>query len=222
MHRALLLMFVISISCSATFAQTLNDETTNAKRGDDSDWWSITRVFDKSNIKPEKRLPAASNFVVLGIRLEDNDEAAHIIAKLGQTTFVSRGDAAIGRFQACYVSENSPRVYLIFEQGELDSAFYLFSGGPDWHGTDWCAKSQLISSGLKTGSGLALGQTRSQVEAILGKPTAIRTDLWVYSGEVLVKPAGRSESYYVDTEIDVRFSTDRLTYLGVMKSEVEP
>jgi hypothetical protein len=223
MRRALLLVLLTSISCSAIFAQGMKDQITNAKRGDDSDSWSLTRDLTEPNIEPEKRVPSVSNFSILDIRLADNDDSAHIIAKLGKTTFVIRGDAATGRIQACYVSPgNSSTVHLIFEQGELDYAFYLFSGGPNWHGSDLCRKSPLISSHLKTGSGLELGQTLSQVEAILGKPTAVWNDRWIYSGEVLVEPAlqGKTgDSYYLDTEIEARFSNGRLTYLAAVKTE---
>jgi hypothetical protein len=221
MRRALLLVFLISNLCPLIFAQSMKDQITNAKRGDDSDWWSLTRDVDESNIKPQKRVPAVSNFSILGVALGD-PEYAQLVAKLGKAPIVDRGDAATGRFQVCYVSVgSSPGVYLIFEEGEVDYAFYLFSNGQHWNGSDFCSKSPLISSQLKTDSGLALGQTRSQVEAILGKPTAIRTDELIYLDSVLMKPADHSDSYDLWTQIEARFSHGRLTYLGVLKSETD-
>ena len=125
MRRALLLICVTSFSCSAVFAQGMKDQMTSAKRSDDSDWWSLTRDVSGTNIKPQKRVPAASNFSILGIHLGESDDSAQIVGKLGKAAFVSRGDAASGRIQACYVSpENSPSIYLIFEQGEVDNVFY--------------------------------------------------------------------------------------------------
>lgn len=222
MRRTVLLMLFVLLSCHATRAQSMNDQLTTAKRGDNSDWWSITRDPNGPNIKPRKRVPSVSNFSILGIRLGGDDESAQIVAKLGKVEFVFRGDAASGRIQACYVSAgSSPAVHLIFEQGEVDDAFYLFSGGPNWQRSDLCTKSELVSSRLKTGSGLALGETRSQVEAILGKPTAIRANRLMYAGEVLVKPLGHSDSYRLYTYIEARFTNARLTYLGVMKSQTE-
>lgn len=220
MRRAVLLIFLALLLCLAAVAQDMKDQI--SKRGDDTDWWSLTRDVNGPNIKPQERALASSIFSVLGIHLGDNDYSAQIIAKLGKVTFVSRGDAASGRTQACYVSlGNSPKAYLIFEEGEVDDAFYLFSSGPDWHGSKFCAKSSLISSQLKTDSGLALGQTRSQVEAILGKPTAIRPDELVYLDSVEIKPADHGTSYNLWAQVEARFSKGRLTYLGVLKSETD-
>jgi hypothetical protein len=223
MRRALLLIFLIPSCCFALLAQSqrMIDHATIAN--DNSDWWSLTRMDDSEpNIEPQKRVPIASNFTILGVALGDA-QGVQLAAKLGKAAIVARGDAGSARAQVCYASAaGSPAVHLIFEQGELDYAFYLFSDGPGWHGSDLCRKSPLISSHLTTGSGLALSQTPSQVEAILGKPTAVRNDRWIYSGEVLVEPALQGKtgnSYTLDTEIQARFSNGRLTYLAVVKTE---
>lgn len=189
--------------------------------GDNSDWWSLTRAIDGPNIKPEKRVPADSNFSILGVALGD-PQGVQIAAKLGKAPIVGRGDAATARARVCYVSVGtSPSVHLIFEQGEVDNVFYLFSDGPNWKGSKLCAKSALVSSRLKTGSGLALGQTRAQVEAVLGKPTVIRPDKLIYFDSVFITPSDHTDSYYLNAYIEAHFSNGRLTYLGVMKTETE-
>ena len=221
MRRVLLVVFGISISCSVILAgsQRMMDNATVA--GDNSDWWSLTRDLNGPNIEPQKHVPAASNFSILGIRLGENDNSADIAAKLGKAPIVGRGDAATARAQVCYASAGgSPLVHLVFEQGEVDYAFYLFSGGPDWQRSDLCTKSPMISLNVKSGSGLALGETQSQVEAILGKPTTTWKNRLIYFGVVHVKPKN-SESYDLTSYIEARLSNNRLTYLGVMKTETE-
>lgn len=217
MRRVLLLIFLSSLLCSAIFAQTFDQAT---HRGDNSDWWSLTRDVNGPNIKPQKRVPADTNFSILGIAL-GNAQVDQLAAKLGKAPIVDRGDAATGRDQVCYFADSAPAVYLIFEEGEVDFAFYLFSDGPNWKGSELCAKSSLISSKLRTDSGLALGQTRSQVEAILGKPTAIRPNELIYLDSVEIKPADHGASYNLWAQIEARFSKGRLTYLGVLKSETD-
>lgn len=220
MRRALLMVVGVFATCSVIFAQSerMIDHATVA--GDNSDWWSLTRDSNGPDIKPQKRVPADSNFSILGVALGD-PQGVQLAAKLGKTAIVGRGDAATARAQVCYVSvASSPPVHLIFEQGEVDYGFYLFSGGPDWQRSDLCAKSARISPTLKTGSGLALGQTRSQVEAILGKPTTVWKYRLIYFGVVHVRPKN-SESYDLTSYIEARFSNARLTYLGVMKTETD-
>jgi len=70
------------------------------------------------------------------------------------------------------------------KRGELENSFYLFAHGPDWSGSDRCVPSKLISTSLSTASGLHLGQTRQQLEAMLGKPSVAHEKTSVYSFEV--------------------------------------
>ncbi len=78
----------------------------------------------------------------------------------------------VSRQQACYVSaQDGTKVHLIFERGEVDFTYYLFVDGPDWDGSDRCVRTNLISRSLATASGVHLGQTPSQVIAILGPPS---------------------------------------------------
>lgn len=97
---------------------------------------------------------------------------SHAAAKLGEATDTERGDASTGRHQVCYVSAlGGEKIYLIFEMGEVDFNFYLFTGGPSWHGIDFCVPSGMVSRSTSSASGLHLGITPAQAIAILGQPS---------------------------------------------------
>jgi hypothetical protein len=142
---------------------------------DDSDWWSEGKSFDSEvHAEPQERELPNSNFRILEISLGDEmfNRAA---MKMGKTTLVERGEAGEWRSQACYVSAEGPeKTYLVFEQGEVDFAFYLFAEGPDWKGRERCLRSTMVSRGLVTGSGLKLGLTPAEVITVLGKPSVRR------------------------------------------------
>jgi hypothetical protein len=215
-------------------------ETTNTIRLDNSDWWSANRSPDSdNNIKPEKREFAAANFQILGIDLNDTmfSKAA---AQLGTSTIIERGDASTGRHQACYVSSgDKQQVHLIFEQGEVEWTFYVFSGGRAWQGSDQCVTSKRVAQNLATASGLRLGQTPAQVVAILGKPTKRQENELTYFFSIKKKASagdlrqarqqnpGMSEKdlqenygfYDLNAAICARFTQSKLTYLAVSKSE---
>jgi hypothetical protein len=207
---------------------------------DESDWWSmLNKKYPETKIKEEKREPAGSNFQILGISLDEKmfAEASRII---GPAMHLERGDAGTGREQACYVSAgNSPPVHLIFETGELNEVFYLFEGGPPWQGNAACLNSKLVTRKVRTASGLHLGQTPAQVEAILGKPTATRSQKMIYSFIVQKKmtPTEFQKSreqrpdmsdeqahqnfdyYFLSVYIEARFVDGKLNYLAVSKAE---
>ncbi len=52
---------------------------------------------------------------------------------------------------------------------------------------DKCSATLGVHAGIATQSGLALGLTRAQVQAILGPPLAQRGDKWLYAASVSVK-----------------------------------
>jgi hypothetical protein len=155
---------------------------------DDSDWWSgyngsESDPDDAARIRvdqhPQPRNVGLENFSILGIPL-DLDVLKTADAKLGVAARVSRGDASSYRAEVCYVSTGEqPPTHLIFEAGEVDLTLYLFRGGPGWKGDDVCVKSELVNSKLATASGIHLGQSRSEVIAVLGKPS-LRTDNSLY------------------------------------------
>jgi hypothetical protein len=216
--------------------------TSPSLSGDNSDWWSIMKEdVPRSPRQPEHRLLAATNFKILGLSINEDDLFAigdflgRAASKFGRAEEVDRGDAASGRAQICYKSgEGSQRSYLVFEGGETDLAFYLFSGGPDWGGNQYCVESKLVGPGLGPDSGLRLGQTRQQVEAILGKPTTSQKETLIYWGttkrktlpETLKKlrtenPQMTAKEFHDNFEfydrssfIEARFSKAKLNYLA--------
>ena len=52
---------------------------------------------------------------------------------------------------------------------------------------DKCSATPGVHAGIATQSGLALGLTRAQVQAILGPPQATRGDKWLYAASVSVR-----------------------------------
>ncbi|MGZ4858586.1 MAG: hypothetical protein ACXV8M_03435 [Candidatus Angelobacter sp.] len=203
---------------------------------DNSDWWStFTRA---GNIEPQKIDTSDGNFRILGISLDEGG-FSEIPAKFGKATEVSRGDASTGRRQFCYASVDNA-LHLVFEKGELDYSFYLFSGGPAWKGNEYCLKSSFVSSDISTASGLHLGMSPTDVEAILGKSNAATGDTLVYSRSIrketsqkdLKKIRERSPNmseaelsnyrfYDLNVSIEARFAESRLIYLGIAKSETD-
>ena len=217
---------------------------------DNSDWWSSLRTLDSDegtqsdeDIKPEAREFRPVVFTIFGIPLGEKQftKAATVLGPVEQ---VQRGDAATGRIQACYVSPgNGEKIYLIFEQGELDFSFYLFAAGPPWYGSDRCARSARIRRGVTTGAGLRLGQTPAEIIAILGRPTKREANELIYSflvekplspkdlarafaesrGTVpqLSKEQFKKEygNYDLCEYVDARFAAGRLFYLAVSRLE---
>ena len=192
------------------------------------------------DIAVQKREPAKSNFTILGVDLSDDDPLEKATAKLGKAQLVVRGDASTGRHQICYVSANDrPTVHLIFERGEVSDSFYLFAGGPDWGGSNACAKSKLLKENVSVASGIHLGQSPADVKAILGKPSVVAGDKVIYSFAVekatpekdfdrlrkehpeLNEDALRSNYgfYSLAVYVEARFKQSKLTYLAVLKTE---
>ena len=206
---------------------------------DNSDWWSESRNPDSGQeIRTQERELASSNFRIIGIDLNE-DMFAQAAAKLGPTTIVERGDASTGRAQACYVSDEDAKIHLIFDQGEVEFTLYLFSDGRPWDGSDQCAHSHLISPGLSMASGLRLGQTPSEVIAILGEPSNQRKNELIYSVHVKKKASeenlkklrqqdtGMSDEdfhkaydfYDLGADVHAKFTDSKLTFLMVSKAE---
>src|SRR5579859_559741 len=154
----------------------------DAYRGDNSDWWSYTgRADSEDEGAIQRRELSPANFEILGVKLND-DAFGGASKRLGNAGVVQRGDASTGRTQICYSSAGKQeKVYLIFEKGEVNDAFYLFTGGRDWEASDRCKISSLVTSELSTGSGLHLGQSGAQVRAILGKPSSVSRGKLIYS-----------------------------------------
>jgi hypothetical protein len=171
--------------------------------------------------------------------LLDPNLSAKIPARLGHTVEIARGDAATGRHQYCYASMHEPKTYLIFEFGEIDSAFYLFSHSLTWNGEEYCKSSSSVTKGLGTPSGLRLGISRADLERILGKPTLVKGDRVIYIRSISVKSTPeelkRARTYAPDmneqefqrnyghwdfsTHIEATFEQGKLNYLAVSQAE---
>jgi hypothetical protein len=147
--------------CALLFVLLFPIIQSNAKRhyplgctNDNSDWWSSILGDSKTmHLKVQHRMPPPLNIQILGINLEGSrlGDFQDVITKLGQAEVTSRGDGAESRQQICYVSSGtSEKVHLIFESSEIFTSFYVFSGGPQWTGSDRCVKSDLISANLGT------------------------------------------------------------------------
>lgn len=187
-------------------------------------------------IKAGKEELQSGNFSIAGVEVGHGVDG--VAAKLGRGTEVERGDASTRRSQWCYVSGANPSVHAIFEFGEDESLVYLFSGGADWQGSTYCVKSNQVSFVSSTTSGLRLGLTRTEVEAILGRPDAVTENELIYSREFQkrsstqqfeilrrVYPALSDEQahrefdfYPVEQYILVRFANSKLVYLVIATS----
>lgn len=210
-----------------------------SRLNDSSDWWSINRQdFRVAPKKSGDQGLQSSNFSVAGVDIGRGGVEA-FTAKFGPATEVERGDASTGRSQWCYVSATSPSVHAIFEFGEDESLFYLFSDGEDWKGSKYCVKSKQVSFASSTTSGLRLGLTRAQVEAILGHPDVVTANELVYSREFRKRSSSeqfdtlrkdyparmgdeeahkRFDFYPVEQYILARFAGSKLVYLAVSTS----
>ncbi len=230
------LLFLLT-TASISFSQSNADR----KPSYDSDWWSIIREnSNPENLKPEEKGVAESNFKILGVILGSDDLDA-IQRKLGTADVRGRGDAATGRLQICYLSADG-KTYLTFETGEVESGFYLFKGGPKWDGMEACAKSRTGTAEWKTMSGLHLGQSQTDVHAILGKPTALlKNGAWIYFRQVQKRTPEADlarlrknypnlsdkefhadyDFYYLTIDIRTKFANNHLVYLGICKSETD-
>jgi len=234
MMRATALLLAL-FSTVVSFAQTR--ETTRVN--DDSDWWSIIRENSTDEtLQPQAQDVPAANFQILGV-VVGSDNLEVIQAKLGKASLVTRGDASTARAQICYTGLDR-KDHLTFEIGEVQYEFYLFSDGAKWSGSDLCTKSKLVAPGLKTLSGLHLGQTVEEVKAILGKPTSsLKNGDIVYFRQISKKTSAsdlkKMREYYstltekqfhenydfydMSVYIVARFSRTGLVYLGVSKSD---
>jgi hypothetical protein len=211
---------------------------------DNSDWFSLLRPTGNEEGEGDESLPVQerqiprTNFRILGIDLSsDFFKAAR--QKFGQIHQVERGDAHYGRTQACYVSATGKsKIYLIFEGAEVDTNLYLFTGGPDWYGSDRCIPSRLVSARLATASGLRLGLSPAQVVAVLGKPSRRSQSELIYELHATKKMSARERadflranptltkndvdrfaSYDWSAGISAKFTDAKLTFLSISTGE---
>jgi hypothetical protein len=229
--KAVALLLASIALCGDVRGQTI-------RMNDSSDWWSM--YSEKEPGLPVELVHKnfdVKNFRVLGFSLTTLD-FAQVAATLGKARIVDRGDASYSRSQVCYLSgQGSEPVHLIFEGGEGgSSSLYLFRGGPDWKGSNLCFKSDRVSPNLSTETGLRLGLSRVQVEAILGKSDAasggriaycrefqrkatrkeFESSVKAYPGHLTDEEAHRQFDFVpVTIQIEARFNNLGLSYLYV-------
>jgi hypothetical protein len=205
---------------------------------DNSDWWSVTKSNDQQADldKFQNREIADENFIIQGVDIRKG-ALSQADAQLGDASIVSRSNASAGRGQKCYTSKD--KVFLIFEEGEVNSVFYLFSDFTPWNGVKLCSRSATLSRNAATASGLQLGLTEQDVIQILGQPTTRRSNDLQYMlkfkkttspeklDQLRNENAGLGEkefqdkfgSYDVTVFIRVKFSHSKMEYLAVSESE---
>jgi hypothetical protein len=227
---------LVVVSCTLALFSAL---AYTQRLNDSSDWWSINREDPRTpNVRPSNHELQSGNFSLAGVTLGQGGVEA-ITARLGQAPEIQRGDASTGRSQLCYNSAANSAVHVVFEFGEDESVFYLFSGGAPWKGSKYCVQSKRVSKKLSTASGLKLGLTRSEAEAILGRPDATSPDEIVYSRQFEQKSTPQEfevfrrdypqklsdeeahkkfDSYPVEQYVLARFSDSKLLYLAVAVS----
>ncbi len=235
LHPIFLGLFVFLCASMIAAAQSV-------RLNDDTDWWSLNNphsIQPDVDAKGSKKDITAGMFEIAGV-VVGSGQFSKLAAKMGKAQIVERGDAAYGREQVCYVAAGGPaKVYLVFEYGEDQSEFYLFSDGATWTGQNLCVRTKLVSMSLETRSGLRLGLSRAKVELILGKADAVSDTSLVYSREVWKKttpaqfatlrrdypghlsdPAAHKEFDYipVDIYIEARFGKSGMNYLAVSRS----
>jgi hypothetical protein len=204
---------------------------------DDSDWWSLGRGegVEPSAEADHQRLadkaPTSGDvarFSILGVRLptreEEHDWLREIEGRLGKAKIVERGDGAAGREQLCYKSAaDSGNTKLVFEHNEVFYSFILFDSGPEWKGIEYCAKSSEVTMALATPGGLRLKMTERETESILGPPTYAKGSTRWYDFEthrfVTVLP-NEPEDWEILGTLELRFSSNKLTYLAAWRSEI--
>jgi hypothetical protein len=201
------LMVAVLLSSALSFGQNQIVELS-----DKSDWWSLLRTTSKGfGLKPSSAELDMTNFVIAGVNLTSSP-FTEAIEKLGYTQKVSRGDASTARRQLCYSVEGKPPTFLVFESAEVSEGFYLFSSKRSWHGRKRCAEKSSTNS-WKTDSGLRIGLSPAQVQAILGKPDEVHENRFLYLRQF------KQNNFDVTLYIEARFEASRLNYLAASRAE---
>jgi hypothetical protein len=235
------LKVLVAASLIFPFLLSAQDLSTEVRLADRSDWWStLNDNFFWPIDRPTSDELNADNFEIVGLKLEEHDPSFRAVkGRFGRAVSASRGDATSARHQICYVSDRKPPVRLIFEEGDLNLAFYLFEGGLAWNGQALCAESSQVTSSLRTKSGLGLGMSPAEVEAVLGKADISNPTKLVYQREVEKRTPDDKlaalrlehselsdkdfhdnyDSYDVELYIEARFTDGKLTYLAVSRAE---
>jgi len=221
----------------SVFIGSAASQTASVHMDDNSDWWSYMKEDTIPNgVTAQEREPSKDNFQIDGISIDS--DFSKIELDFGEAIEVARGDAGTSRGQLCYVSPAGD-THLIFEEGEVGFAFYVFENGSGWKGSELCKPSPLVSSGLSTASGLRLGLTPEDVKRILGHPSLETSNKLIYDFEFRYKSSAETLARFrkenphmspeefkqsfewidVDAYIEARFASGKLQYLGISRSE---
>jgi hypothetical protein len=175
----------------------------------------------------EARKLAAESFQVLGITL-GTSEVTDLERVLGPGT--SRETPEHEGLVTCYCSPGSDRTVLEFDSwvGTIVE-FRFFQGSPQM--VSRCAKSRFVSNSLATASGLRLGMSRSQIMALLGTPTEVREDRFIYDSTYDRPPTPEEVKHFNDAfyappalinvheRVDIGFRGGRVVRVDVLRAK---
>jgi hypothetical protein len=170
---------------------------------------------------------AAETFQVLGITL-GTSEVSDLDRVLGRAPF--RASADNEGTVSCYCSPGNGRTVLEFRTwaGSIVE-FRFFQGSAQT--VNRCANSRLVSSSLATASGLRLGMSRRQIMALLGTPTKMREDRFIYESTYDRPPTPEEVKHFNDAfytppalinvheRVDVRFRGRKAVRVEVLRAE---
>jgi len=169
----------------------------------------------------------SGSFCILDLTL-GKSEVADLTRTLGTPLGVQATETAEGTIR-CYASTRADKTVLEFEDwfGTLvEFRFYSSTAGTARR----CARTNLVSA-VSTGNGLKLGMDRNEVLALLGRPTRIHGQSYVYESaynrpltaeeERLAKSSYHTppQAMEVYEKIELKFNGSRVTLVDVVRNE---
>jgi len=170
---------------------------------------------------------APQNFEVLGITL-GTSEFTDLERILGPGT--SRETPEHEGLVTCYCSPGNDRTVLEFDSWIGTVVEFRFFRG-SLQKVSRCEKSKLVSKSLATASGVRLGMSRSEVTALVGTPTKMQGDHFIYQFSYDRPPTPEEVKHSRDAftpppalinvygAIDFRFRGGRVVRVDVLRSE---
>ena len=169
----------------------------------------------------------SGSFRILDLTL-GKSEVADLVRTLGPSPEVQATEPE--ETLRCYVSTGPDKTVL--EVGDwFDTLveFRLFSGRAATAGR--CAPTNRVSASLSTGNSLKLGMNRNEVLALLGRPTKIQGQSYVYESAydrpLTAEEERRAKSSYhtppdamqVYERIELKFTGPRVTLVDIVRNE---
>jgi hypothetical protein len=177
--RMIFSLFVLSFLFMSDMAFSIAPEA--QERYELHDWTIMNGVKSHTGSLPDESL------TILGLML-DKSTFEDVRKYLGPASNLPRTNDPHEADIICYVAENSSPIHLAFTAGWPENptvtltSFTLFYDkllpltGP-------CTPSMKLPPNVKTGNGLSLGLTQSQLASILGTPSKVTRTWLVYSFE---------------------------------------